>query len=264
MAKNSIDAYGAKGKGNVLAMDPNDLELVMDPTHPLYDRRVHQAPNPKTMNNYRAIGVQKPVLFYKDPETGKNLVIDGRTRVINARALNQQLIDAGEEPITIPAIPKRVMRDSDKLFAAVMVSTNEIRKEDSPMNRAEKMARMLEAGHTEDTVAVMFGVEIPTVHKQLKLLDCTVAVRDALEADQITVTHALKLAKLSPEEQRENVKAVILAAEGKQGHARSRAQKAALAGGDAPRMRTRKQIESELENSIGERADALRWVLRME
>jgi ParB family chromosome partitioning protein len=47
-------------------MDPNDLELVVDPSHPLYDRRVHQEPNPKTVLNYRAIGVRKPVLFYKD------------------------------------------------------------------------------------------------------------------------------------------------------------------------------------------------------
>ncbi|WP_175904178.1 hypothetical protein [Burkholderia seminalis] len=185
MAKSSVEAYGAQSKVTALAMDPNDLELVVDPSHPLYDRRVHQEPNPKTVLNYRAIGVRKPVLFYKDPETGKNLVIDGRTRVINARELNRQLIAAGEPPITIPAIPQKVINDGVKSFSAVMVSTNEIRKEDSPINRAEKMARMLDVGHTEETVATMFGVEVPTVRQQLKLLDCTAAVRDALEADQI-------------------------------------------------------------------------------
>nr|WP_249180469.1 hypothetical protein [Burkholderia vietnamiensis] len=244
-------------------MDPNDFELVVDPSHPLYDRRVHQEPNPKTVLNYRAIGVRKPVLFYKDPETGKNLVIDGRTRVINARELNRQLIAAGEPPITIPAIPQKFINDGGKSFSAVMVSTNEIRKEDSPINRAEKMARMLNIGHTEDTVAVHFGVEVPTVRQQLKLLDCTSAVRDALEADQITVSNALKLAKLTPEQQREKVAAVISAADGKEGHERARAQKAALTGDTAPRMRTRKQIVAELANATGERADALRWVLNL-
>ncbi|NLA16883.1 hypothetical protein GPU89_04060 [Burkholderia cepacia] len=262
MAKSSVEAYGAKSKVTALAMDPNDLELVVDSSHPLYDRRVHQEPNPKTVLNYRAIGVREPVLFYKDPETGKNLVIDGRTRVINARELNRQLIAAGEPPITIPAIPQKVINDGGKSFTAVMVSANEIRHEDSPINRAEKMARMLDVGHTEETVAIHFGVEVPTVRQQLKLLDCTAAVRDALEADQITVSNALKLAKLPPEQQREKVKAVIAAADGKEGHERSRA-KAALTGDAAPRMRTRKQIAAELTNATGERAEALRWVLNL-
>ncbi|MFA8403997.1 ParB/RepB/Spo0J family partition protein [Burkholderia pseudomallei] len=260
MAKNSIDVYGASGKGNVLSMDPDKLTLVTDPKHPLYDRRVHQAPNQKTVRNYRAQGVLEPVLFYKDTETGENLVIDGRRRVINARELNRQLIEAGEEPITIPAIPKRVMRDSDKSFVGMMVSTNEIREEDSPINRAEKMARMLDVGHTEDAIAVAFGVEVPTVRSALKLLDCCMAVRDAVEAEQITVSHALKLAKLSPDEQRAKVQALIDAANGKEGHARSRAQKAVL-GGTAARVRPRKQIEAALAEATGERLAALRWVL---
>ena len=120
---------------------------------------------------------------------------------------------------------------------------------------------MLDVGHTEETVATMFGVEVPTVRQQLKLLDCTAAVRDALEADQITVSNALKLAKLTPDQQRQKVQAVIAAADGKEGHAKSRAQKAVLTGDAAPRMRTRKQIAAELEKATGERADVLRWVL---
>lgn len=261
MAKNSIDVYGAKGKGNVLAMDPNDLELVIDPKHPLYDRRVHQAPDPKTVRNYRSYGVQEPVLFYKDQDTGANLVIDGRRRVINARELNRQLFDEGKEPITIPAIAKRVLRGSDKTFAAVMVSTNEIREEDTPVNRAEKAARLLEVGHTEDVVADMFKIEVPTLRSWLKLLECAEEVRDAIEVGQIKVSHALKLAKLAPAEQRAKVKQIVAAADGKQGHERSRAQKAALAGEAAPRMRTRKQIAAELAGASGDRAAALRWVL---
>lgn len=41
MAKNSIDAYGASGKSNVLFFEPENLHLVTDTTHPLYDERVH-------------------------------------------------------------------------------------------------------------------------------------------------------------------------------------------------------------------------------
>lgn len=37
MAKNSIDAYGASGKTNVLMFEPEKLHLVTDKAHPLYD-----------------------------------------------------------------------------------------------------------------------------------------------------------------------------------------------------------------------------------
>jgi hypothetical protein len=39
MAKNSIDVYGASGKTNVLNFEPENLHLVTDKTHPLYDER---------------------------------------------------------------------------------------------------------------------------------------------------------------------------------------------------------------------------------
>lgn len=41
MAKNSIDAYGACGKSNVLSFEPEKLHLVTDKSHPLYDERIH-------------------------------------------------------------------------------------------------------------------------------------------------------------------------------------------------------------------------------
>jgi hypothetical protein len=40
MAKNSIDVYGASGKTNVLSFEPENLHLVTDKTHPLYDERI--------------------------------------------------------------------------------------------------------------------------------------------------------------------------------------------------------------------------------
>ncbi|MGH4660408.1 hypothetical protein ACRFEA_17750, partial [Klebsiella pneumoniae] len=42
MAKNSIDVYGASGKTNVLNFEPENLHLVTDKTHPLYDEWVHR------------------------------------------------------------------------------------------------------------------------------------------------------------------------------------------------------------------------------
>ena len=261
MAKNSIDAYGAAGKSNVLFFDPEALTLIVDPAHPLFDRRALLPYDEAMVRNIRHRGVLETILVHKDPETGEVIVVDGRRRVIAAREANRRLRDEGLPPVMVPALPKRGKKAE---LAGMMVATNEHREHDSPINRAEKMQRLRDLGYDDEQIAAEFRVEPPTVAASLRPLDCTAAVRDALEADQITVSHALKLAKLSPDKQREKVQAVIAAADGKEGHEKARAQKAALTGDAAPRMRTRKQIAAELEKATGERAEALRWVLNLD
>ncbi|MEK6419999.1 MAG: hypothetical protein V4801_10360 [Burkholderia gladioli] len=262
MGRSSKEVYGASGQGNVLGMDPAAFTLVTDPAHPLYDRRVHQAPDEKTIRNYRAHGVFTPVVFFKDVATGEFLIVEGRRRVINARELNRRLIAEGLEPITIPAIPRRVLGDGIKPFVGVMISANEIREGDSLVNRAEKMARAMDVGHTTEAVATMFGVEPATVTGAMKLLECCMAVRDAVEDGTITQAIAMKLSKMAPDEQRAKLADIVVAVEGKTGHFRSRAMRAAL--GDAPAQRTRPkraEIVEALKTATGERAEALRWVL---
>ncbi|WP_175663079.1 ParB/RepB/Spo0J family partition protein [Burkholderia ambifaria] len=261
MAKNSIDAYGAAGKSNVLFFDPEALTLIVDPAHPLFDRRALLPYDEAMVRNIRHRGVLETILVHKDPETGEVIVVDGRRRVIAAREANRRLRDEGLPPVMVPALPKRGKKAE---LAGMMVATNEHREHDSPINRAEKMQRLRDLGYDDEQIAAEFRVEPPTVAASLRLLDCTAAVRDALEADQITVSHALKLAKLSPDKQREKVQAVVAAADGKEGHEKARAQKAALTGDAAPRMRTRKQIAAEMEKATGERAEALRWVLNLD
>ncbi|WP_175725141.1 ParB/RepB/Spo0J family partition protein [Burkholderia ambifaria] len=258
MAKNSIDAYGAAGKSNVLFFDPDTLTLITDPAHPLFDRRALLPYDEAMVRNIRHRGVLETILVHKDPETGEVIVVDGRRRVIAAREANRRLREAGEAPVMVPALPKRGKKSE---LAGMMVATNEHREHDSPINRAEKMQRLRDLGYDDEQIAAEFRIEPPTVAASLRLLDCTAAVRDALEADQITVSHALKLAKLTPEQQREKVAAVIAAADGKEGHAKARAQKAVLTGDAAPRMRTRKAIETALASAEGDVATALRWVL---
>lgn len=262
MGRSSKEVYGASGQGNVLGMDPDAFTLVTDPKHPLYDRRVHQEPDEKTIRNYRAHGVFTPVVFFKDPETGQFLIVEGRRRVINARELNRRLRDEGFEPITIPAIPKRVLGDGVKPFVGVMISANEMRQGDSLVNRAEKMARALDVGHSLDAVATMFGVNEATVTSAMKLLECCMAVRDAVEAGTITQVVAMKLAKLTPDEQRAKLAEIEAAIEGKAGHERSRAMRAVLDAAPVKRAKpTRKDIAEALKTATGERAEALRWVL---
>lgn len=257
MAKNSIDAYGASGKTNVLTFEPERLHLVTDKAHPLYDERIHLPLDEAMVLNIMDQGVLEPVIVWKDPETGLSCVVDGRQRVRHTLEANTRLAREGKAPLLVPAVTKR---GSAVRMAQAMVSANEIRRADTPLGRAKKMADALGRGHDEGDLALMFGVGVQTVRATLALLDATQAVKDAVESGTVTITQARQLVDMPPEKQRETVKQLEAAAEGVAGHEKSRRQRAVL-GESKPRLKSRKEITKALESASGEYADALRWVL---
>ena len=96
MAKNSVEAYGASGKTNVLSFETDALTIITDPAHSLYDERIHLPLDEAITLNIMALGVREPILVWKDPETGKVLVVDGRQRVRHAIEANRRLTARGE------------------------------------------------------------------------------------------------------------------------------------------------------------------------
>lgn len=258
MAKNSVDAYKASGKTNLLFFDPENLTLVTDETSPLYDPRVHLPVDEDLARNIDYQGVLEPVLIQKNPETGDVEVIVGRQRVKAARLANEWRKSRGVAPIHVPAY---VHKGERRNALDVIVSENEVRQADTPLGRAEKMRRLMAIGRDEKDIAVVFGCTVQTVRSTLSLLDATSAVREAVEAGTVGLTQAKQLARLKPDEQREKIAALSEAASQETGHARARKQREVL-GTDKPHMKTRKQILAELEvDPTGERAKALRWVL---
>ncbi|MBJ9673332.1 ParB/RepB/Spo0J family partition protein [Burkholderia gladioli] len=263
MAKNSKDAYGAKGKGNLLDFDPDDLTLVVDESHPLYDERVHWPLDEAMVRNIDFQGVLQPIEVSKNPETGATEVVTGRQRVKNCREANRRRRERGEPPRLIPGFVRRIPpKDRNKKLSAAIASENVIRQQETAMSRAAKMARNLEY-YNEAEVATLFGCSVQAVRDSLNLLECCADVQNAIEADQINLTHAKALVKLQPAEQRVKVKELIVAGDGVKGHAKARAQRAVIDDG-VPRMRSKKVIQAELAKASGDRAAALRWVLGQE
>lgn len=257
MAKDSKLVYGASGKTNVLTFEPENLHLVTDKKHPLYDERIHLPISEAMVLNIMDQGVLEPIIVWKDPETGLSCVVDGRQRVRHTLEANKRLLKEGKEPLLVPAVAKR---GSAVRMAQAMVSANEIRQADTPLGRAKKMSDALDRGLDEDDIAVLFGCSVQTVRATLSLLDATQAVREAVEAGTITVTQARQLASLKPEEQREKVKQIETATAGTTGHEKARRQRQVL-GEAKPRIKSRKEITKALEDASGEYAEALRWVL---
>lgn len=261
MARNSVEAYGASGKSNVLFFDPNALHLVTDEKSPLYDERVHNPPTERMVRSVMVKGVRVPIIIAKNPETGLTEVVDGRQRVINAREANRRLIAQGDEPIQVQAVVSKFTGNGGDL-TEVMVLTNELREQDSPINRAKKMQRLAELGRDEQAIGDVFGCGAQTVRATLALLEAPKAVREAADSGTITMGQVKQLAKLKPDEQRAKLAELTAAGEGAKPHEKAAKQRAVL--GDAtPKMRTRKEIvarQSEVDAFTAE-YKLLAWVL---
>ncbi|KDD09938.1 ParB/RepB/Spo0J family partition protein [Bordetella bronchiseptica] len=256
MAKNSVDAYGASGKTNVLFFQTDALVLVSDPDSPLYDERVHLPVDERLARNIDYQGVLEPVAVSKNPETGAVEVVFGRQRVKAAMLANEWREARGEPPRQVPGIVYQGKRQN---ALDAIASENEARTADTPLGRAEKMRRHMALGRGEDQIAVIYNCTITTVRDTLALLDSPKAVQDAVEGGQITLTHAKALAKLAPDEQRAKVAELVEAGKDAKPHERSRRQAAVM--GERPRLKSRKQILVALQAASGDYAAALRWVL---
>ena len=201
MAKEN--AYGSQGRKNVHLFDPDDLVIVTDEKHPLFDKRGLEKPDQAMVRSVKHVGIFQPVLVRKNPETGAMEVIAGRKRVLAAREANHELLEEGSK-VRIQ-VPADVRQGSDVYMTMLMVIENEHREADTPLNKAEKMRRFLDMGACEDDVATSYKCSVSTLKNYLSLLEVTAVVKKAVEEGTLPVSEAYKLSKLEPEAQREAV-----------------------------------------------------------
>lgn len=209
MGSDAKQNYGAIGRSDLLYFDPDDLVLVTDKSHPLYDERVSLPLDESMVKNIMVKGVIEPVTVRKNGEAdGKPIVeiVFGRQRVKNAREANRRLTAEGKQPIRVPGVFKR--GDDGDLFG-LMISENEIRKDDSPVNRAKKIQRYLDMGRSVEDAAVTFGLEVQSVKNILGILDCADDVQKAMEQGQVPASAAKEFAKMPRERQEETLKTMV-------------------------------------------------------
>lgn len=191
-------------------MDPDDccvvgLDTDDGPEHPLYDERINDPLDENMVRNIMWQGVIEPIIIRKDGEACQ--VVAGRRRVRHAREANRRLLEQGREPIRILAINRR---GSDAEMAGVMISENEVRKDDGPLAKAKKAVGLMERyGWSSSEAAVAFGVDEQTIRIWQRLLDCDDKVLSAVEQGKLSASAALPLAKLPREQQRDELSSAI-------------------------------------------------------
>jgi len=163
----------------------------------LEDERARWELNDALVRNIMVYGIQQPVLVRQ--EAGITFVVDGRQRVKAAREAAKRQSAAGEFEVKVPCIE---VQADDNRVVGIMVSTNELRADDSVMGKARKASRLLDMTGDEEEVSLAFGRHVRTIRNWLKLLKMAPEVHEAIEAGKISANAALEgLAGKSRDEQ---------------------------------------------------------------
>lgn len=201
MAKQAIDAK----RGTIFLVEPENLTIITDPKHPLYDPRVELPVSDDMVNSILSKGVIEPVIARKNGDTIE--VTDGRQRTRCAIEANKRLRAEGAPTIQVPVI---LRRESDAEAFETSVVLNEIRRNDDVLTKAAKAGRLSSFGQSDAQIAVAFGVTVVTVRNWLKLLDLAPVVQKAVKSGQLGAIEAVKaLGGLTREAQKERLPAIL-------------------------------------------------------
>lgn len=179
-----------------------DIDSVDGDKHPLFDDRVFIPRSDSKVAATIKNGVSIPVIVRKNGDAVE--AVDGRQRVLDARAANLALEKQGEPTLRVPCVVKR---GDDTGAMATMVMANEFRTNDEVFNKAKKANRLQERGMDLDEIADCFQVTTTAVRNWLKLLEMDDSVQKACRTGIVTVTEAIKWSKEDREKQKELLKA---------------------------------------------------------
>ena len=187
---------GASRGATTFWLPPEDVALVTDQTHHLYDARVERPVDQDLKRRIlRAGKVRVPISVVR--EDGHVLVQYGRGRVKALREINEERRAAGEEPWQIPCL---VEKGEAKDLLEGMVDENDGRTGDNPIERAIKMANYVDLA-SEQEAAEFYDCSVATVKQTVKLLTLVRELQDAVAAGVVSVTQALHFVGRPREEQ---------------------------------------------------------------
>ena len=235
-------------KANLYMCAPESLIIITDKKDPLYDDRVKLKVEENMVLNIIHHGILQNVrCVYRG---NKRIVVTGRQRVKAAIEANKRLLKEGSVLIRVPV----VMAVGDEITQyGVMISENELRRDDSPIAKAEKCCKYLSMGRTTKEAAVAFGVTEQTIKNWMEITGLAVSVKKSVDKGVISATAAAKLSKLSPTKQKETV-AEMAAVSGK--------KRITISAVTGSKMRKKKEI-SDMLSLIDEPwvVATIKWVL---
>lgn len=207
MTKSMFDAP----RGTHFHFYPEDLHIIRDPEHPLYDPREKEALDPLLVDNIQEAGVLEPVLVVRHEDlpdemhiSGVDLkspiVIDGIQRVQHALEASKRIVKAGGAKMKVRALPQG-WRDVKDLWA-VKVTAN-FRRDETMLQRGRKALILQNSfGYSLDDIALHFVKNKITVQMWMDLAkNGSKELIAAVENGRIAATAAAKLCELPKKDQ---------------------------------------------------------------
>ncbi len=180
----------------MFSVSPEKLTLISDKQSPLYDPRVELPLNENLVRSIMTNGFRTVITVYKD---GENLIVtSGRQRVRAALEANARLAKDGKEPVYCLT---RVERGDDADHFGMSLIENTNRQDESDIQIARKMQRLIQMGRAEEDAGATCGLDKIQTKRMLALLDLAEPVQRAVASGKISTCAAVKFAKLDRAEQ---------------------------------------------------------------
>ena len=196
-------------RGSFFKIFPGDTEIVIQPApkgHPLFDGRALVDPPESFVNNMAALGNLEPILVVKasdQPGSQVVYIVDGRKRYRGWQLANELCKKMGAPPFPLKVIVQQGACDEKSCapnLIAMMGAAN-VHIDETPVNLAGKLASMVNASDIEHA-ALFYGLTEHSVEQHLELIKISQLLKDAVDTGRVSITAALELNKLPPEDQK--------------------------------------------------------------
>jgi len=198
MAKTAFEAP----RSNVFMLLPEELTIVEDKTHWLYDPRVQSPPDEAFINDIEQRGIVQPIVVVK--EDGKTLVVVGRRRTRAATIINERR--KGQEPLRVPCW---IRKGDEAALYEVACAENVHRRNDSLAETVEKATRLMNLTGDPKRAAAALGRTPSQVQQLLKVNELHKSVRTALYGNKIGFVAALQFHGMPLPEQAEALEKLL-------------------------------------------------------
>lgn len=205
VAKESVVTELETTKRSIFVVDPFKLLIVgVDfggPGDVGYDERVKLPLEENLIESILQDGVQVMVKARTDGE--RYVVVDGRRRVMHARAANLRLQAAnpGIKAEDLIRVKVELVRGDELAVFGMQEIANAYHVSDPPMVQARKIQLMIDKGMDVKRIGLKFGLTKEVVEDRLKLLSLAPEAVVALEQNEVTANAALGLAEISMADQ---------------------------------------------------------------
>lgn len=190
---------------------PEDLHIITDVKDPLYDEREKLPVSEDLMEKIDAFGFLQSKPIEVRMHNGKKAVIEGRQRVKAVRALNAKRKPA--DRIKVPVVyTGGLLREA---YTHTILGNMATQPED-PISNAQKCQRyMTEHNASMDDAANLYKVDKNTIKRWVDCLALDPKVQDKIRDRKFSMQQAVKLKKLTPDEQVKAMKEAMNAETGK-------------------------------------------------